>query len=200
MITWIQQNFTPITAGLAGIISLIAVIYTRNNIKTQKYIETITSQRIKWIDTLRNDLAGIISDLYLTHFADNSVIKYEEFMEHEGPEDLEQAISLDKYKNQLDALVGEFRENIKKTDLIRKIDISIMRLNQDDDQLLISELEKARKLVLKGCGKFGDTESLIISLRLEMSKILKNEWEKVKREVQKGGLVNGKRKKTFFKF
>ena len=40
-------------------------------------------------------------------------------------------------------------------------------------------------------------KELLMKIRNMMSGILKCEWERVKKEVRKGGLVNGKRKNIF---
>jgi len=182
------------------IVSFIAILYTRNNIKVQKYIETITNQRIKWIDTLRNDFSDIISGIYMINFSDSSIAKYDEYMHEEGPQDFEHAVQLDDYKKRLDELVDKFKKDVSKVDLMRKIDLSIMRLNQDDDSVLISKLEESRELVLERCEDFNKTKTLISELRAEMTRILKNEWEKVKHEVRKGGFVNVRKQKRFFSF
>ena len=46
---------------IALILSVTGILYTRKNIKLTKYIDTITNQRIKWVDCLRVDLSKILS-------------------------------------------------------------------------------------------------------------------------------------------
>ena len=195
---FVLTNLTGITAFCAMAVSFIAVVYTRSNIKVQKYIDTITIQRIKWIDTLRNDLSDIISGIYLANYCEQRLNEYDEFMDNVGPETHEQQISLNKYGSKLKEFNNKLKSEINKIELIRKIDLSIMRLNQTDDKKLIATLEEAKDYVLAGDNDLKKTEKFIRELRSEVSIVLKNEWEKVKQEVKKGGLINEKRKKTFF--
>lgn len=193
------NNIAGITAFCAMAVSLLAVLYTRSNIKVQKYIDTITMQRIKWIDTLRNDLSDIISGIYLVGYCEQKVKEYDDFMDNVGPDTREQAISLDKYGDELNELKNKLKSEINKIELIRKIDLSIMRLNQADDAKLIAALENSKVHVLTADYDFNKIVGFIKELRTEVSIVLKNEWEKVKQEVKKGGLINEKRsKKAFF--
>ena len=195
----VVSNIAGITAFCAMVVSFIAVVYTRSNIKVQKYIDTITIQRIKWIDTLRNDLSDIISGIYLASYCEQKLNEYDEFMDNVGPDTLEQKISLEKYGDKLNELKNKLKSEINKIELIRKIDLSIMRLNQTDDKKLIATLEKSKDYVLAEDYDFKKIEEFIRELRKEVSIVLKNEWEKVKQEVKKGGLINEKRtKKAFF--
>jgi hypothetical protein len=192
-------NIAGITAFCAMAVSFIAVVYTRSNIKVQKYIDTITIQRIKWIDTLRNDLSDIISGIYLASYCEQKLNEYDEFMDNVGSDTREQQISLEKYGDKLNELKNKLKSEINKIELIRKIDLSIMRLNQTDDKKLIATLEKSKDYVLAVDYDFNKIEGFIRELRSEVSIVLKNEWEKVKQEVKKGGLISEKRtKKVFF--
>lgn len=192
-------NIAGITAFCAMVVSLLAVVYTRSNIKVQKYIDTITIQRIKWIDTLRNDLSDIISGIYLASYCEEKLNEYNDYMVNIGPDSHEHAISLGELGKRLNELKSKLESEVNKIELIRKIDLSIMRLNQSDDEKLIAALEKSKNYVLSADYDFKKIEGFIKKLRSEMSIVLKNEWEKVKQEVKKGGLINEKRtKKAFF--
>ena len=101
--------------------------------------------------------------------------------------------------DKLNELKNKLESEINKIELIRKIDLSIMRLNQSDDAELIAALEKSKGYVLSADYDFNKIERFIKKLRSEVSIVLKKEWEKVKQEVKKGGLINEKRtKKAFF--
>ncbi len=69
----IQILSTSILTGLVA--SAVTVWITRKNLKTTKYIETITSERIKWIQVVRNDFNDLISSLLIhlnnTEYLDN---------------------------------------------------------------------------------------------------------------------------------
>ena len=51
---------------ISGIIaSFITMKFTRENLKTTKYIDTITSERIKWIQLVRSDLTELVSSILI---------------------------------------------------------------------------------------------------------------------------------------
>ncbi len=85
------------TSILTGFVaSAVTVFYTRKNLKTTKYIETITSERIKWIQIVRNDFNTLISSI-LIH------VNNTEYLNDLKDEKIQQ----DNTEN----LVGAFREN-----------------------------------------------------------------------------------------
>jgi len=78
---------------------------------------------------------------------------------------------------------------IQNYEISTKIELSILGLNDNDDDYLIRILTKLKKIYQER--NYGDVnDDLIITLRNEIKKILKAEWEKVKKETIKGGLIN----------
>ena len=63
METIIKIFSTSILTGL--IASAITVWVTRKNLKTTKYIDIITSERIKWIQIVRDDFNSLISSILI---------------------------------------------------------------------------------------------------------------------------------------
>lgn len=200
---------TVAVSACSMLISLLALFYARKNLKMQKYIDVVTAQRIKWIYELRQDFSMIISHLYLIVYLRSYAEREEdEFVsqfniDHSDETDIGFEDSLyydsmmDVFKNMRD--VGNELSNSKNNiDFIRRIELSIMKLNEadPDDSALIESLENAKKDIFYE-PETEIVEKKIANLRGLMTKILKNEWERVKKEVQKGGLVNGKRKKIF---
>lgn len=202
----------PMTVAVSAcsmLISLLALFYARKNLKMQKYIDVVTAQRIKWIYELRQDFSMIISHLYLiVYLKSYAESEEDEFVnqfniDHSNETDIDFEDSLyydsmmDVFKNMRD-IGSELSNNKNNIDFIRRIELSIMKLNEadPDDRALIESLEKAKKDI------FYEPETKIVeekiaNLRGLMTRILKNEWERVKKEVQKGGLVNGRRKNIF---
>ena len=46
--------------------TMYSIYYTRKNLKTTKYIETITLERIKWLEIIRNEVSEIVANIYFT--------------------------------------------------------------------------------------------------------------------------------------
>jgi len=57
----ISIDIKDIISISALVLSVIGILYTRKNLKLSKYIETITNQRIKWIEIIREEFSSIIS-------------------------------------------------------------------------------------------------------------------------------------------
>lgn len=192
----------------AMLLSLISLIYNRKNVKMQQYIDTITDQRIKWIDGLRQDFSKILSHLYLTVYLKSYANSEEEYfisqfnIDHadesqiDPEDDLNYNETLEIFKNMRN--IGKELACKDNVDFIRRIDLSIIKLNESDsdDLALIKVLEKAKEYIFGEYEK-ENIEHFIADIKKLMSKTLKNEWERVKKEVQKGGLVNGRRKNIF---
>ncbi|WP_405323889.1 hypothetical protein [Fibrobacter sp.] len=204
-----ENKYATALSICAMLLSIISLIYNRKNVKMQQYVNTITNERIKWIGTLRNDFSNIISYIFLTVYVEKDAEEWEEnyednfFLEHDDPENIsmEDDIEYREVKERIRAYQSMGR-NVKNdrnnSNFIKCIDSVVMKLNDQDenDKELIHILEDAKFL------PFGLYEKKTIEVKIKkiknvMRKTLKNEWERVKKEVQKGGLVNGKRKKIF---
>lgn len=178
------SNCSNILSVIAVIVSITAIVFTRKNIKTQKYIDTVTNQRVKWIDTLRSDFSDIIAHsemINYCHYIEQRDIHvgYEHDPNH--PED-----EYD-YKDFVKNINNEKKNlELKNFDIVAKIELSIMRLNETDDIHLIKLLDDLKiYFQSRDYEKIGN--ELTSKLRKEIKIILKNEWEKVKSETIKGG-------------
>lgn len=177
---------TNIVALIAVLISFITVWYTRKNLKTKKYIETITQQRILWISTLRADFSLILAQTITLKYCHEVEINDREVGypgEDNDPENIAEYGDFVKNKN---------REKIDREQYnfqtISRIELSILRLNDNDDSKLIETLEKIKIIYLNNY-YYEITDELIVELRNNIKKLLKKEWEKVKLETKKGKLA-----------
>jgi hypothetical protein len=171
----------------------------------QQYVETITSERIKWISDLRNNFSEIISYLYLSVYVEkegdewwNEYTEYRDQNElvtrDDAEEDLEVSMKIKRFRD----MARKETSDENNVLFIKRVDALIMKLNDqdEDDKKLIRMLGEAKTLPFFLFEK-GEIINKIDELKKMMRLILKNEWERVKKEVQKGGLVNGKRKNFF---
>ena len=181
------------------LVSLLALFYARKNLKMQKYIDVVTAQRIKWIGELRADFSAILSYVYLSTYVEDVADKWqnnvEENIEEFFGDDEWYYSAKDNIKRLYDARTKSTPENY--AEFIRRTDLCILKLNPSDlrDEKLIEELEKLKLIPYDH--QPGTLNELLIKIRDMMGEILKSEWERVKKEVQKGGLVNGKRENIF---
>jgi hypothetical protein len=189
----------------AMLLSIFSLVYNRKNVKMQQYVETITSERIKWISDLRNNFSEIISYLYLSVYVEkegdewwNEYTEYRDQNElvtrDDAEEDLEVSMKIKRFRD----MARKETSDENNVLFIKRVDALIMKLNDqdEDDKKLIRMLGEAKTLPFFLFEK-GEIINKIDELKKMMRLILKNEWERVKKEVQKGGLVNGKRKNFF---
>ncbi|HCC52811.1 MAG TPA: hypothetical protein DEQ30_12800 [Porphyromonadaceae bacterium] len=163
-------------------------ITTNRNLKTSKYIDTITSERIKWLSTVRNEVAELITNVEfaLRKMQWNIAGKDPDYLQWE----IDRLDSIDRQIEEMqsaDIQVG-VDMNIKKwseIDYITRLRLLQLRFNPNEDRKIIqsieffidffshteihqNSLETARKHV-----------NIIID---ETQTMLKSEWEKVKKE------------------
>ncbi len=183
------------TSILTGVVaSGVTVWFTRRNLKTAKYIETITNERIKWIQIVRDDFNGLISSILIHK-------KNTEYLSELKVERIRQ--------DHAESLVGAFRENTEE-DLLEysRLNYSIMnvenaisktlsrseiaskalliklKLNPKDDIEIIKDLDKIADFFSEYSRNLKEFD---INLKLIVEKtqnLLKREWDKVKIEVQ----------------
>ena len=60
------KEILPIGVILTFFATMYSIYYTRKNLKTTKYIDTITSERIKWLEIIRNEVSEIVTNVYFT--------------------------------------------------------------------------------------------------------------------------------------
>lgn len=192
-------SMTVAVSVCSMLVSLLALFYARKNLKMQKYIDVVTAQRIKWIGELRADFSAILSYVYLSTYVEDVADKWqnnvEENIEEFFGDDEWYYSAKDNIKRLYDARTKSTPENY--AEFIRRTDLCILKLNPSDlrDEKLIEELEKLKLIPYDH--QPGTLNELLIKIRDMMGEILKSEWERVKKEVQKGGLVNGKRENIF---
>jgi len=200
MISIFKDNPTIAISACSMLISLLALFYARNNIKMQKYIDVVTAQRIKWIGELRADFSAILSYVYLSTYVEDVADKWQ----FNFDENIEEFFGDDEGYYSVQDNLKRFRQ-VKTSestpenyaDFIRRIDLCILKLNPSDsrDEMLIEELEEFKLIPYDHQPEA--LKELLMKIRNMMSGILKCEWERVKKEVRKGGLVNGRRKNIF---
>jgi hypothetical protein len=180
---------TLIATILTFIVGIVNIIYTRKNLTTSKFIEVITSERIKWLDVMRTESSNLISWIL------NSLEVYKnqiEYIESEHPtEDSMNTATYEYQKNYFNSTINiAFVEEQKKwtqADLTRHLHIFKLRLNPKEDQEILAIIDYF--INLYSSKYISDTEikiaeKNIISLTSKIQILLKNEWEKVKKETK----------------
>ncbi len=170
-------------------------ITTSRNLKTSKYIDTITSERIKWLSTVRNEVAELVTNIQfvITKLQSDISDRDQEYQDHLYDRLSTEEGQLEEMQSaNMDVGVDESIKKWSAADYITRLRLLQLRFNSNEDHKIIESLiffidffsqsdihrkhlDKARKHI-----------RVIID---ETQRMLKNEWEKVKDESL------GKRKK-----
>lgn len=149
-----------VASGVLMILSVIIgnIIITKNQYKN-RLNETISKQRIIWIDTIRNELAKYISsiNMYL----------------------------LLRQKKYIKDNILEMNDTIKMFfELSSRL---ILRLNPREDHILSSKIEQlSESVIMNDKFTFQEYDVAVSEIVSQSRNLLKNEWEKVKKEVSSG--------------
>ena len=190
----LSNDILSIGIILTFIGTIINIYYTRKNIKTEKYIDTITSGRIKWLETIRLETVNIVANIYLTlnKYTDDMKANEEDICSQQG-NDSSNPNSLFETKTNI-ALRDE-TEIWSHSDFIKRLSLLKLRLNPNETERTIqildyfidfyAESDKSEEEEIQRAKKKLD------DLICETQKILKLEWKKVKDE-SRGKITNKK--------
>lgn len=193
------KEILPIGVLFTFIGTLITLYYTRRNLKTTKYIDTIISERIKWIGKLREDLSLLTSWInifisnkkYLNELsADYEELDFQESMTNpHGDEPWPTIIKdMSDNKEKQDSLMRELG-GVSRQKIIEKIYLIKLRLNPKDDSRAIELLDSLLENFTSpkfDCKKHDSIIKELHEFVVLSQQILKDEWDKVKNETKKG--------------
>jgi hypothetical protein len=128
------KEILPISVVLTFIGTMITIYYTRRNLKTTKYIDTITSERIKWLDIIRNEVTNIITNIHFTLkiYSDNIQDRENEIKNYE--DDIEAQIEAQSryFDTTTSSALGQRKEIWSQSHFIKYLNIFKLRLNPEE--------------------------------------------------------------------
>ena len=182
------KDFLTLGVFLTFLISLINILVTSRNLKRTKFIDTITTERIKWLEIIRNEASELLSEL--TEFLNYLQIEIEQIKDNDPSENRTSEINYEFQKNYLNAKNSNILPNNQlwsRTEFVKKLNLFKLRLNYKEDKEIILLIDKFINLVKSEYTSEtqileinNDLNTFIIRIQL----ILKNEWEKVKKETK----------------
>lgn len=180
-----------VTLGV-GLLTLAGTIYTnftmRRNLKTAKYIDTITSERIKWIETIRNEFADIVTTIYLSlkiyaediHDKEEIIRDYEQDMQarYENDSRFFDSLTANAFRPE--------KERLSQRDFIKNLYLFRIRLNPNEDLEITGLIDYFIKYYTYSEYKSKQEIPIAIEkanlLVVHIQNLLKQEWENVKNE------------------
>lgn len=180
-----KEYFVLVGILATFITTLLGLYHTRKNLKTSKYIETITSERIKWLETIRIEYSLIASKILL------SINLFKQQIE-EQEEIANQSIEKNVYENFFDAetktALNQKEILWSKSEFVQRLTLFKLRLNPIDDSEILKVIDYFINLYLNTefntKEKVFEAEKKINNLTSSIQKMLKDEWEKCKIETK----------------
>ena len=174
----------------SGVIAaFVAQLYTRKNLKTSQYINVITSERIKWIQDVRNEFSVLLSSVifYLLNsnkiINESSMVITQELIDLVTEEEIE-AMTIEFNKNKIisDTIKDEFKTGLSKREIVEKSILLKMKLNPKEDAEIISILDdiiNTFSIVSFDVSYQNIRYEVLVN---ECQNMFKREWDKVKDE------------------
>lgn len=171
--------------------ALISQYFARKNLKTSQYIDVITSERIKWIDTVRSDVALLSSSVLVYMKNGDSIRNRDRFLDIDYIREMtsctdEEAENMVINDNEFKRVLGnEIKILPSRTDIVKLSMFIKLKLNPIEDieiiHILDNIIEEFSKINCMINPNIVECDSLIESCQL----MFKREWDKVKEETKK---------------
>ena len=194
------REILPISVVLTFLGTLVTIYYTRRNLKTTTYIDTITSERIKWLDTIRNEVSNIITNIHFTLkiYSDNIKDRESEIRNYENDIEAQYEAQMRYYDTPTLSALGQKKEIWSQSDFISFLHLFKLRLNPKEDKKIIEIIDYFIKFYAeseyKSSSEIPEAKEKIKQLIEQTQELLKEEWEKVKNETR--GRINKRKRKS----
>ena len=181
---------TGLFTGLST--ALVNVWFSRRNLRTSKYIDTVVTERIKWIETVRNDFSLLISSILIIRENEEKYheIKYEaerigyvrnitnrDYLEDDK---LSSDYDTDKLLSNMNLLL---KKCLTPSEVVLKSIQLQLKLNPNEDTGIIKSLELISNEFSNASFKKADSKIQLEQLINSVQSLLKREWKRVKDEV-----------------
>jgi hypothetical protein len=194
------KEILPISVVLTFVGTMITIYYTRRNLKTTKYIDTITSERIKWLDLIRNEVTIIVTNIHFTLkiYSENIQDRENEIKNYEDDINAQFEAQSKYFDTTTSSALGLKKDLWSQSDFIKNLYLFKLRLNPDEDNSITSIIDYFIRFYseseYKSASEIPEAREKIKQLISLTQKLLKEEWSKVKNEskgkIQKKSLKN----------
>jgi len=190
-----STNILLIGVVLTFLGTMITIYYIRKNLKTTKYIDTVTSERIKWLDIIRNEVTIIITNIHFTLkiYSENIKDRENAIQNYEDNIDAQIEAQTRFFDTPTSSALGQKKEIWSQSDFIRSLNIFKLRLNPKEDNVIIEIIDYFIKFYAeseyKSANEIPEARKRIELLISQIQELLKQEWEKVKKESKDENII-----------
>lgn len=194
-------TLTTSTLTLCGVAGMI--YFTRKNLKTEKYIDTITTYSIKRTEYIRKEVADITRhiDFSLNTMSKEIEDKISEQRDLSNDPEYHSKLQWNSYAVYTSVAFKPETTNLSISDLVYKFNLLKSRLYPYKDNGMIDVINYFIKFYTDGELKFDndikDVKEKVILLNVKFQMLDRDEWENVKNESY--GNIS-RRGKFFFRF
>jgi hypothetical protein len=139
----ILKEILPISVVLTFIGTMITIYYARRNLTTTKYIDTITSERIKWLDIIRNEVTNIVTNIHFTLkiYSDDLQDREKEIRNYEDDYDAQMEAQARYFDTTTSLALGQRKEIWSQSHFIKYLNVFKLRLNPVEDKSIIEIID-----------------------------------------------------------
>lgn len=184
----LNDYIVPSGVLLTFVAATVNIYYTRKNLKTTKYIDTITSERIKWLSIIREEITNLISII-----CETLIIHKRRIQDTESQNPSEQYmidVNYEYQKHYFDSLNANsltFKDKIDFQEIIKKLYLLKLRFNPKEDLEILNSIQYFINFYTQQYISYSDLEDAkeqVDNLSNQTQMLLKKEWEKVKIETK----------------
>lgn len=182
------KDILPISVILTFIGTMITIYYTRRNLKTTKYIDTITSERIKWLDVIRKEVTEIVTNIHFTLkvYSEDIQDRENEIRRYEDDIALQMEAAERYFESPTSSALASKKAIWSLSDFVNKLYLFKLRLNPVENNDIISIVDYFINFYdeseFKSAKEIPEARDKISQLIKLTQILLKSEWEKVKNE------------------
>ncbi len=183
---FLQDYVVPLGVVLTFFVGVYNIYTIRKNLKSTKYIDTITTERIKWLNILRDEISEIVSIISESLIFYGVEIKN---IEEENPnEDKIVETNYELLKHYFDANTSNllvYKKSLGYAEIIKKLYILKLRFNPKEDIATLNYIQFFIDFYNQENINESDIRQAKNNIELlteNVQSLLKKEWEKVKKE------------------
>ncbi|UFH34718.1 hypothetical protein [Flavobacterium acetivorans] len=184
----LNDYILPSGVLLTFIAATVNIYFTRKNLKTTKYIDTITSERIKWLSIIREEITHLVAVISETLIIHKRAI---EDIESQNPsESYIDNANYEYHRHSSDSLNESslvIQPKINFQEIIKKLHLLKLRFNPNEDVDILNSIQFFLDFYMLKYVTTKDLEEAkanLNNLSNQTQLLLKKEWEKVKLETK----------------
>jgi hypothetical protein len=177
----------PIGVLLTFISSMVGLFLNYKAIKKSKYIEFVTAEKIKWIDTIKNESSVVISKIQL------SLIEFENInrelrIQNNQEIDISEETELQRIyvHSQTTDVFPADNQSMTQLEVVKSLQLLSFRLHLERNKPILSSLDyfiEFYTLQFHSEGEIKKASNKLDSFKTQLHEFLEIEWKRILKEI-----------------